>query len=200
MVHRREVDDREIVLGNQGDLYLNAMTWWDHGTGSVWTQPRGEAIAGPLRGARLDLVPSTLTTWEAWRTAHPDTLALDAAGRRAGFQLDSMLLAVELGDETAAIAVPALREAVLVRREVDDVPVVFVMIDDTWSVFAPGDRELRLRDGVLRADDSRAEWDVASGRPLNDEADGQALPRVPAFTIFESDYVAFWPDGRLIAP
>jgi hypothetical protein len=34
MVHRRIVDGEEVVFGNQGALYMNAMTWWDHTTGS----------------------------------------------------------------------------------------------------------------------------------------------------------------------
>lgn len=49
MVHRRELDGAEIVFGNQGALYKDAMTWWDHDTGSVWSQPTGEAILGPRK-------------------------------------------------------------------------------------------------------------------------------------------------------
>jgi hypothetical protein len=63
MVHRRDIDGRGVVFGNQGDLYMNAMTWWDHDTSSVWSQPTGEAILGPLKGERWELVPSTLTEW-----------------------------------------------------------------------------------------------------------------------------------------
>ena len=86
MVHRRELDGAAVVLGNQGHLFGNAMTWWDHETGSIWSQPRGEAILGPLTGARLELWPSTLTTWDAWRTAYPETRALDVPGWATGLQ------------------------------------------------------------------------------------------------------------------
>lgn len=64
-VHRRELDGEPVLFGNQGALWSNAMTWWDHQTGSIWSQPLGEAIAGPYKGRRLDLLPSTLTTWSA---------------------------------------------------------------------------------------------------------------------------------------
>ena len=77
MVHRREIDGEELVFGNQGALWGNAMTWWDHGTGSIWSQPIAEAILGPRKGDRLELFPSTLTRWGPWREAHPETLALD---------------------------------------------------------------------------------------------------------------------------
>jgi hypothetical protein len=57
MVHRRELGGEAIWFGNQGGLWGNAMTWFDHATGSVWSQPLGLAIAGPRRGQRLDLLP-----------------------------------------------------------------------------------------------------------------------------------------------
>ena len=76
MVHRRDLNGEKPVFGNQGALWGNAMTWWDHGTGSVWSQPLGEAILGPRKGDRLELFPSSMTTWGAWRDAHPDTLVL----------------------------------------------------------------------------------------------------------------------------
>ena len=70
MVHRRELDGKLLVMGNQGALWGNAMTWWDHDTGSIWSQPLGEAIAGPRRGQRLEPYPVTLTKWDAWLERH----------------------------------------------------------------------------------------------------------------------------------
>lgn len=91
LVHERQLDDTFPVFGNQGALYKGAMTWYDHGTGSIWSQPTGEAIAGPLSGASLELIPSQLTTWGAWLAAHPHSLVLDTSapappftGRRPG--------------------------------------------------------------------------------------------------------------------
>ena len=43
MVHRRDLNGEVLVFGNQGALWGNAMTWWDHETGTVWSQPLGEA-------------------------------------------------------------------------------------------------------------------------------------------------------------
>jgi hypothetical protein len=54
------------VFGNQGGLFMNAMTWWDHESESVWSQPWGRAIAGPLKGIELELLPSELVPWETW--------------------------------------------------------------------------------------------------------------------------------------
>ena len=76
LAHDRRVGDRAVVFGNQGALYKGAMTWYDHGTGSVWSQPLGEAIGGPLVGQDLRLLPSQLTTLGQWLAANPDSLVL----------------------------------------------------------------------------------------------------------------------------
>ena len=106
LVHRRSVGDTTLTFGNQGALYQGAMTWYDHGTGSIWSQPTGQAIAGPLAGAGLPLVPSQLTTWSQWRTAHPETGVLTTAspalpyrGRRPGEQ---HVVGVVVGERAAA--------------------------------------------------------------------------------------------------
>ena len=56
------------------------MTWYDHATGSVWSQPLGAAIAGPQVGRRLALLPAQFTTWGQWRAAYPHTLLLADGG------------------------------------------------------------------------------------------------------------------------
>ena len=66
MVHRRELNGQVLVFGNQGALWGNAMTWFDHGTGSVWSQPLGEAIVGDRKGDVLDVMVSQLTSWGTW--------------------------------------------------------------------------------------------------------------------------------------
>ena len=71
LAHERRLDAATPVFGNQGALYRGAMTWYDHATGSVWSQPLGAAIAGPQAGRRLALLPAQLTTWGQWRAAHP---------------------------------------------------------------------------------------------------------------------------------
>ena len=48
----------------------------DRQTHSEWQQATGEAIAGPLKGTRLEVLPFVVTTWEEWRTKYPQTLAL----------------------------------------------------------------------------------------------------------------------------
>ena len=47
-------------------------------TNTLWNQFSGVPVVGPLveSDIRLEQFPITLTTWEDWRSAHPDTTAL----------------------------------------------------------------------------------------------------------------------------
>ena len=73
LVHDRRVDGETLTFGNQGALFMNAMTWWDHDTESVWSQPWGSAIRGPLEGTALTLIPASIVPWPTWLDEHPDT-------------------------------------------------------------------------------------------------------------------------------
>ncbi len=189
------------MVGNQGDLYGNAMTWFDHETGSVWSQPLGAAILGPLSGTELELLPSQLTTWGTWRSSHPGTSALAAQVRRSGFALDQMLIAVEIDREALAVPVPDLRRAGVVEATVGEVPIALTMVGDSWMVFAlrHDGRTLRLFRGEVDdlVDGEGGRWDQATGRSL---AGGEALGRIPAITVFPGDYRTFWPEGRVLIP
>lgn len=204
MVHRRDVDGETLVFGNQGDLFGRAMTWWDHGTGSVWSQPLGEAILGPLAGTSLEAVPSALTTWSGWRSRHPRTLALDVDGWRTGFRLDDMAVAVDLGAEAAAYRIPELRAAGAVNDVVAGLEVVVVSDPDDpqrWAVFSR-----RLDDSVvdleLTADglvdrNSGTVFDPFLGVGRSGPLADQSLDKLAAFTIFPADFRTFFPDAEI---
>ncbi len=206
MVHRRELNGRVLTFGNEGGLYGNAMTWWDHETESLWSQPIAEALVGELAGQRLDLYPFALTTWGEWRGSYPDTLALGINTRltRSGFNLDSMMVVVEIGEDIAAFPIPSLRADGPVNTAVDGVPVVIVMDDDRWNVFnrTVDGHVLTFegRDDVLIDVESGTQWGIALGFGVSGELADHQLLRVPAFTIFPSEYDNFWPEGEIWAP
>lgn len=201
MVHRREIDGREIVLGNHGALWGNAMTWWDHETGSVWSQPIGEAIMGPLSGTRLELLPSTLVRWEDWRAAHPDTFALDApAASRNPFNLEQMAVVVEFGPDSVAFQVPDMRRVGGVANgSVGDVAVAVTVDQDgtNWAVLSRrlDDRVIDVEwdDGRLAEVGGDGRWDPFSGLGL--DGTEQNLDLLPGFTSFPRDYITFFPTG-----
>ena len=204
MVHRREIDGEAVLFGNHGALYGNALTMFDHATGSVWSQISGEALLGPLAGERLELVPSPLTAWSTWRREHPGTLALDAAGGRSGFDVDDTHIAIELGEQSLAVPVAELRETGVANVEVADVPVAVVaepVPGGWWAVYSRqlDDRgvTLRLEGATLVKVDGPGRWGGVRGLP---EEGGQRLDPLGALTIFPSDFEVHFPDGQVWPP
>lgn len=163
----------------------------------------GEAIAGPLKGRTLDLVPSTLTTWDAWSTAHPDTLALDVHAWRTAFRLEDMAIVVDFDAEAAAYSIPNLREVGAVNDVVAGIEVAVVIDADDparWSVFSRRVNgevlEFELTSEGLLDPVSGTVFDPFLGTGLSGPLSEINLDRLPAFTVFREDYPTFFPQGR----
>ena len=58
LVHDRRIDGKPHAFGNYTALYMNAMTWYDHETQSLWSQPVATAIDGPYKGVGLKMIPA----------------------------------------------------------------------------------------------------------------------------------------------
>jgi hypothetical protein len=155
LVFRAEVKGRTLHFQYDRMVAANEVQK-DLETGSSWQQATGEAIDGPLKGARLKLYPSVRTTWAAWRTRYPHTMVLkplpgyaermpDRSRRikavtRVGpegapngaLTLDTRLPAretvagLEVGRETVAYPFSALRIARVVNDRVGGLPIVIV--------------------------------------------------------------------------
>ena len=207
MVHRRTIDGQEVVFGVQGALLGNAMTFWDHDTGSIWSQPTGEAVAGPRKGQRLEGLPVSFTSWDAWLEIHPETLALDVPAGDSGFDLERMAIVLDLAGDAAAFRYTEVLEAGVVNDLVGGLEVA-VVIDpsngDRWETFAR-----RLDDQVLTLSiegdrlvdlETRTTWDPVRGLALSGPLAGESLGILPGFPIFPADFGTFWPDGRFWTP
>ncbi|MDH3682610.1 MAG: DUF3179 domain-containing protein, partial [Acidimicrobiia bacterium] len=169
---------------------------------SVWSQPIGEAILGPLTGERLELLPSALSTWADWKQSHPDTLALDVESGQDGFDLEVMAIVVELGPDSVAYPIPELRKTLVANHEVNGVPVAVVLEpgSDNWTVFSrrlDGEEviELELTGGELREIGGTRSFDATRGLALGSGGNGQNLDPLPGFTSFPADYTTFFPQG-----
>ena len=207
MVHRREFEGQTLVFGNHGALWGNAMTWWDHDTGSIWSQPLGEAIAGPRKGATLEAFPVTFTTWGAWAESHPGTLALDAPAGTSGFVLEELLIVVDFGTETAAYPVLDLQRVGVVNDVVAGVEIAVVSDPadpQRWSVLSrrldTEVVELERVDGQIVDVRTGSVWDPVRGLALSGPLQGDVLNALPGFTSFPGDFGTFWPEGRVWQP
>jgi hypothetical protein len=75
------------TFGTSGLLYRSNKLMYDRQSFTLWSNLTGEPVVGRLAPSpvRLEILPFTVTTWEDWRAAHPDTTVLkldDSFGRR----------------------------------------------------------------------------------------------------------------------
>ena len=69
---------RTFVFGSSGFLFRSNKLMYDRQTRSLWNQLTGDPVLGSLAGTgvKLNLLPVVVTTWEEWKTQHPDSLVL----------------------------------------------------------------------------------------------------------------------------
>lgn len=186
---------------------MRAMTWWDHKTESVWSQVWGQAIAGPLKGTTLELIPASITPWATWKAQHPHTLAM-TNGKESGLfsraeqPRDGWVIGIVLGEHSKAYRYTALTEERVVNDFVGPYPVVLYVDPDTRDVKAflrqVGDQVLTLSlgaDGKQLVDaETGSSWDVTRGLARDGALNGEAMRQVPYLSSFDWAWEDFHPD------
>jgi hypothetical protein len=76
MAYSREVNDEVLEFGVSGKLHEANLVMYDRQSESYWSQISGEAIVGEKVPQELELIFSSITTWEEWRSGHPETEVL----------------------------------------------------------------------------------------------------------------------------
>lgn len=76
MAFSARVDGRELSFGVSGLLCNSDVLFYDRQSESLWSQILAEAVAGPMKGHKLEFVPTAHTSWLQWRTRHPLTEVL----------------------------------------------------------------------------------------------------------------------------
>jgi hypothetical protein len=74
----RGPDGTTYTFGTSGMLYRSNKLMYDRPTRTLWNHLTGEPVLGPLAdsGFRLTVLPVVLTTWNDWKTMHPDSRVL----------------------------------------------------------------------------------------------------------------------------
>jgi hypothetical protein len=205
MVHDRRVNGETFVFGNQGGLFMNAMTWWDHSTGSVWSQVWGQSIAGPLKGTTLELIPASIVPWSTWQAEHPDTLAMtnDKGGffNRTERPRDGWVVGIALGEHSKAFYYPALAQNIVVNDSIGPFPVVIYTNPESRNVRVylrqVGDQVLTFglddTGQYLVDDETGTTWDITWGNGRDGKLQGEVLLRVPYLSSFDWAWLDFHP-------
>jgi len=203
-VYDRRIGGREYVFGNQGALYKNAMTWFDHETGSVWSQVTGEALSGPLAGARLRQIPAAIETWASWRSTHPDTVVLVTGdGYIPEPVTRNFVIGIRIGGASAAFRFSFVVDRAVVNDRVGGVPLaIYARADRTIRVFSRevGGRvvTLEVRGDRLVDPATGSAWSPASGQGISGSLAGEPLAPIAWASSYGWAWKSFYPGARIV--
>lgn len=204
-MYSRQVEGETLVFGNQGALFLNALTMFDHETESVWGQVWGKALFGPRAGQTLELLPATLAPWSTWRATHPHALAMSTGV--GGFRLfregarDDFVIGVALGDVARAYRWRDASRVGVVNDLVGDVPVVVAgnPMSRNIAVFGRivGDRLLTFRLDLDREelvdDETGSRWNTSTGVAVSGPLRSSVLKNIPWSPAFDWAWMNHYP-------
>ncbi len=185
------------------------MTWFDHETNSIWSQPIGRAIDGPLLGVELFLLPVQLTTWESWRSDHPETLVMtDDINQmlrfRQRFQPD-FLIGIVWNGEARAYRYREVEATGVVNDFLAGAPVLVWAGNESFQSYirrTEDGQELTftIEDGRLVDQETASSWDVVRGLAVDGPLAGTVLQSLPGLTAYENHWWDFYPDSTLYEP
>ncbi len=223
-MYSREINGDEFTFGVSGKLIMNVLVMYDRQTNSLWSQLLGESVEGEMQGTVLEFFPFYMTTWEDWKTTHPETLALRkgyyglrdpyvsyyrsaSAGVIGETERDNRLyvkefvIGVELNGEPVAFPYSVLNDQPVVNIEIGGEPVLITFNTQTGAGVAftrrLGDQVLTFQDaGDLKMTDEEtgSTWDALGGTAVEGPLAGESLTRIKSTSSFWFGWKDWYPN------
>ncbi len=184
---------------------MNAMTWWDHETGSAWSQPWGRAIKGEYKGVELFLLPSQLTTWSSWKAEFPGSLVMvndiERIGNLRQEFYPGFVIGLILDGNAKAYYYTDVAEIVVLNDDFGGFPVLLWAADNNFHAYLrrAGDQELTFElDGNNIVDvETGSQWDIARGLATGGPLAGASLQPIPSSTSYDWAWFDFYPQSEM---
>jgi len=208
VVYGREYGNDELQFEASGGLMYAALVMQDKETDTYWSIMSGDAVAGKLKGRKLEELPvSVKTRWKDWVAAHPDTVVLSVEGvehpplnpYERYFESEDGFRGIEAEDDRLPTKAPvyAFRfgdSPYAVPYSAFEGGAIFELGDSTAFLYRPQgasifessvafvtDDSLEARDGVWRTVDG-ATFDAAMGEFVGTGA--EKMRRLEGFDTF----------------
>lgn len=212
-MHDRRIDGVAHTFGNYGALYINAMTWYDHETESVWSQPLGTAIQGSYKGVRLEMIPAEVVPWATWKKGHPDTWVLDTGITKTLPPVDpfdkskgNFFISIAIGDRAKVYWFDLVSRQVVVNDHIGELPVVVYANPEDKAVHVYVRRlheqvlDFQWVNGRLQDQQTGTLWDPAKGLGVEGPLRGRLLKKLPYASSYGWPWLSFYPGTEMYTP
>ena len=216
-MYDRRVNGKTLTFGHSGILYKFSFVLYDKNTNSLWVQANGTAEHGPLKGQRLRMIPSTVTTWKRWKTAFPNTLVLP--GDRGGAIYGKYDGIGNTWEDIGLVVIVKFKGKLYPFRTLDFEPVIndrlqgtdFVVVydkeegtatawnrkfKDTTLVFDPETGPRKKSAFLIRDRQTSTLWNWLTGKALAGPLKGGQLKKMQSNPMLNSRFDGFFPDGQ----
>lgn len=85
VIYNAEINGKPSEFGVSGLLYNSDVLLFDRETETLWSQILSKAVSGKLVNSELEIIPSSHTSWKAWKQKYPDSKVLS---NKTGFARD----------------------------------------------------------------------------------------------------------------
>ena len=173
----RRVAGQTLTFENSGAIWKDMLVLKDRETGTYWTPATGRALSGPLEGEALTVLPSAVTTAEAWRELYPSTVCLET-GELSAVPLRLRLYAMSNWEGVSGGKATD-------RRFGPKETVYFVAgRTDALAFQASQLREKKSVDATLDGASITLEWDGAVRAPRAWKPDAEGKAEIPVVSIY----------------
>lgn len=187
---------------------------YDAETRTFWSQLLGEAMQGDLKGAKLEILPSDIVTWDEWKRQHPNTTVLNlsrSAFIQRGVDLNSsfykkpadFVYAWSVGQQRYHANLEMLTKQPVMNVIVPRAALVLTYDPESTEVSlftrTVGNRELSFAGadaGHMRDEQTGSIWDRRTGEALNGQLKGQRLQPYLGILAYTVAWEGFYPESK----
>jgi len=196
------------VFGNAGALFMNAMTWWDHETNSVWSQPWGRAIQGDYKGVELFLLPSQITTWASWKKEYPHSLVmtndLELLGSRRERFNENFVIGLLIDGNAKAFPFIEARDQGVINDSLGSIPILLWVGENSFHAYlrlVEGKTlTFRSENGLLIDNETQSTWNETLGLAIKGPLQGKILQGIPSSSAYNWAWFDFFPESEIYSP
>ena len=204
MVYASEVDGKKLTFQVSGKLWKRSLVMRDLETESLWSHILGECMEGELKGKKLELIPSVMSTWGEWLAANPDTTVLDLSPTAGRFDKDfyknpkKFVYGVKVDDTPKAYSFSYLKKNPITQEKIGGTPVLVTFNPESTAamIFDAGKRQFKtkLENGRLVDSSTGATFDPLTGIGKA----GENLSQLSGIVSYRKSWLAFYPESKVV--
>ena len=211
-MYAAEVKGKRLNFCVSGMLWNRSLVMQDLETKSFWSHILGTCEDGELKGEKLAIIPSVITTWKDWVKRNPETSVLNLSRTSKSFRREfykeprKFVFGFQHLSDTLAFSCQMLSENKFASGQVGELPVLATFDPENFAAFA-FDRNvdgktltftLSKNGNALVDNETESRWDLATGKAIGGPMAGKALAPAQAIISYRRAWEKFHLGGEIV--